>query len=105
MNELKIAQNEEVEALIEDENSIILDVREISEYALQHVPNALLIPLGELDKRLNEVSKEKAVYVICRTGNRSEYAARFLLMNGYENVYNVLPGMIGWTGKTESQFN
>lgn len=101
MSEIQIATNDEVEAKINDENSIIIDVRMSSEYAMGHVPNSILIPLEELESRIDEVDKSKDVYVICRTGNRSGYAVEFMMSQGFEKIYNVLPGMIGWTGPTE----
>lgn len=104
MNDIQIATNDEVESKINNENSIILDVREPSEYALEHVPNSTLIPLGELDHRLDELDKNKTIYVICRTGNRSGHAAGFMKTQGFNDIYNVLPGMINWTGPTESKF-
>lgn len=104
MDEVKIARNDEVEAKIDDENSIILDVREPSEYALQHVPNSILIPLGELERRLDELDKNKTVFVICRVGNRSGQAASFMMTQGFNDIYNVLPGINDWTGPTESNF-
>lgn len=80
---------------------IIVDVREAAEYAFKHIPSALSIPLGELDKRLNELNKEDEIYVICRTGTRSDMAAHKLASNGYKSVVNVTPGMSGWNGQTE----
>lgn len=80
---------------------VVVDVREAAEYAFKHIPNALSIPLGELDKRLNELNKEDEIYVICRTGTRSDMAAHKLASNGFKNVVNVVPGMSGWNGKTE----
>lgn len=103
MNDVQIATNEEVESKINNENSIILDVREPSEYALQHVPNSKLIPLGELEQRLDELDKSKTIFVICRTGNRSGHAASFMMTQGFTDIYNVLPGMINWTGPTETK--
>ncbi len=88
----------------DDGNSIILDVREPSEYALQHIPNSILIPLGELENRLNELNKSKTTYVICRTGNRSGLAVQYMMSQGFTDIYNVLPGMINWTGPTESGY-
>lgn len=104
MSDIQIATNDEVESKINDINSIILDVREPSEYALQHVPNSILIPLGELERRLDELDKSKTIFVICRTGNRSGHAAGFMMTQGFSTIYNVLPGMINWTGPTETKF-
>src|SRR5690625_5321287 len=72
MTEMNVATNDQVEAKINDKESIILDVREPAEYAMQHIPNSTLIPLGELENRLDEIDKDKTVYVICRTGNRRD---------------------------------
>ncbi|WP_036697053.1 sulfurtransferase TusA family protein [Paenibacillus taiwanensis] len=76
----------------------ILDVREEAEYAFGHIEGAASIPLGELDSRMNELNKNQDIYVICRTGKRSDLAALKLASNGFEKVYNVLPGMAGWNG-------
>jgi TusA-related sulfurtransferase/rhodanese-related sulfurtransferase len=75
---------------------IILDVREEAEYAFGHVPQAKSIPLGELEKRMIELDPNQDIYVICRTGRRSELAAHKLAQSGFQRVYNVLPGMKDW---------
>src|SRR5690625_2339148 len=103
MTEMNVATNDQVEAKINDKESIILDVREPAEYTMQHIPNSTLIPLGELENRLDEIDKDKTVYVICRTGNKSSFAINFILENDYNNVHNSIPGMINWTGSTESK--
>ncbi len=81
----------------------ILDVREAAEYAFGHIPGALSMPLGELEERMNELNKNEAIYVICRTGTRSDLAAQTLAANGFTNVYNVLPGMSEWQGETAQE--
>src|SRR5699024_762145 len=104
MNEINVETNDQFEDKINDNESIILDVREPAKYAMQHIQNTTLIPLGELEDRLDEIDKDKTVYVICRTGNRSGFAVNLMVENGYNDVHNVLPGMINWTGPTESKF-
>lgn len=79
----------------------ILDVREQAEYAFNHIPGALNIPLGELEDRMNELNRDEMVYVICRTGNRSSLAAQKLTQNGFKLIKNVVPGMSEWDGPTE----
>ncbi|MBO0960206.1 sulfurtransferase TusA family protein [Neobacillus sp. MM2021_6] len=86
--------------LAENENIIVLDVREAAEYAFTHIPNAISIPLGELDERLSELKKDDEIFVVCRTGNRSDLAAQKLAENGFTKVINVVPGMSNWTGNT-----
>ncbi|WHY80129.1 sulfurtransferase TusA family protein [Neobacillus sp. WH10] len=101
MKHQNIINNEELEKRLEsNENIILLDVREAAEYAFNHIPNAISIPLGELEERMDELNKENEILVLCRTGNRSDLAAQKLAKNGFTNVINVVPGMSQWTGKT-----
>jgi len=55
-----------------------------------------------LENRLEELNKEAEIYVICRTGNRSDFAAQKLSEHGFKQVYNVIPGMCEWSGETKS---
>ena len=84
------------------EKFTVLDVRESAEYAFKHIPGAVSIPLGELESRLGELDKQEEIYVICRTGTRSDLAAQKLAENGFDKVINVLPGMSGWSGRAEN---
>jgi rhodanese-related sulfurtransferase/TusA-related sulfurtransferase len=96
-----VINNEDLERKIAaNENIVIIDVRESAEYAFNHIPSAISIPLGELEDRINEFNKQEEIIVVCRTGNRSDLAAQKLSDNGFANVINVVPGMIGWNGKT-----
>jgi TusA-related sulfurtransferase/rhodanese-related sulfurtransferase len=94
--------NEELHKRLEaNENVTVLDVREPAEYAFNRIRGAKSIPLGELDKRVEELNPDDEIHVVCRTGNRSDLAAQLLAEKGFKNVKNVLPGMTGWTGPTE----
>jgi rhodanese-related sulfurtransferase len=73
----------------------LLDVREDDEWAAGHAPGALHVPLGELGERFGELPRDREVYVICRIGQRSAYAARALDGAGL-NAINVADGMTGW---------
>jgi rhodanese-related sulfurtransferase len=74
----------------------VLDVREPWEFQAGHVPEAHLIPLGELEQRVNEVPPDHAVFVICQSGQRSWAAAAYLLQRGYRKVVNVDGGTGAW---------
>ncbi len=89
--------------LTANEDLKLLDVREPAEYAFQHIPGALSIPLGDLAERCTELNRDLPLYVICRTGNRSDLACRLLAEKGFAHVTNVLPGMSGWTGAIDSE--
>lgn len=73
----------------------VLDVRNPDEYQEKHVPGVLLIPLGELGDRLDEVPHADPLYVICAAGGRSLRAATALDQAGYK-VKSVAGGTNGW---------
>ncbi|MEK4874784.1 sulfurtransferase TusA family protein [Bacillus sp. FSL W8-0102] len=98
-----VVSNEELEKRIErNEKITILDVREQEEYAIARIPEAKNIPLGELNSRMEELNREEEIYVICRTGNRSDRASQLLAENGFQHVKNVIPGMSEWKGTIET---
>jgi rhodanese-related sulfurtransferase/TusA-related sulfurtransferase len=98
-----VINNQELEEKLEiSDNLVVVDVREGAEYAFNHIPNAISIPLGELENRLNELNTDDEIYVVCRTGNRSDLACQKLAEKGFYNVINVVPGMSTWTGKTNT---
>ena len=73
----------------------LLDVREDDEWAAGHAPDAVHLRLSELTERGGEIPRDREVYVICRTGARSAYAAHALTGGGW-NAVNVTDGMTGW---------
>lgn len=94
--------NEELHNMIvANEKVIVLDVREPAEYAFGRIPGAKSIPLGELEVRIQEITPVDEIYIICRTGNRSDLACKTLAEKGFNNVKNVIPGMTSWTGPIE----
>ncbi len=71
----------------------LLDVREPMELAVEKVPEALNIPLGQLRARLDELPRDREIHVVCRSGQRAYYATRILLQNGFK-AKNVSGGML-----------
>jgi len=65
-------------------DGFLLDVREPAELAVESVPGAVDIPIGELRARLDELPRDKEILVICRSGQRAYYATRMLLQNGFK---------------------
>ncbi len=76
-------------------SSTLVDVREPSEYVAGHVPGAVLMPMGQLAGRLDELDKSGPVYVICASGNRSAAMTDVLLASGFD-AYNVAGGTSAW---------
>jgi len=77
---------------IQNDNSFILDVRTIKEFEVGTIDNALNISDLELRERLDEIPKDKNIYVFCEVGYRSYIAERMLLQKGYQNVYSLSGG-------------
>lgn len=77
----------------EAKDQFLLDVREPVELAVETVPEALNIPLGELRQRLGELPRDREIHVICRSGQRAYYATRILLQHGFK-AKNISGGML-----------
>ena len=77
----------------EENNAVILDVREPDEWALGTLPNAMLISMNEIPSRMGELSTDEAILCVCRSGERSDQVAVFLSQNGYKSVANMTGGM------------
>jgi rhodanese-related sulfurtransferase len=73
-----------------------LDVRTQGEYDDGHIEGAILIPVSELEGRLDELSRDKETLVYCRTGNRSSNAVTILEKNGFTKIYHMYNGINGW---------
>ena len=76
-----------------------IDVRETDEYAQAHIPGAVNIPLSEFQRRMDEISEDAPVLLVCRTGVRSAQAAMFMASMGYDELYNLEEGTRGWMKK------
>jgi len=76
----------------------LVDVREPDEFngSLGHVPGARLVPLGSLAARAGELSKERPIVTVCRSGARSAQATVLLARAGFDNVANLAGGMLRW---------
>src|SRR5215212_237499 len=79
-----------------DDGPVILDVRNASEYAGEHIPGSLHIPYGDLAGRLDELPRDRPVATICRGGKRSGLAASILQRAGFEDVIHVGKGVGVW---------
>ena len=77
------------------DGAFLLDVREDDEWVAGHAPDAVHVRLGDLGARAVELPRDREVFVICRSGARSAYAAQALADAGW-NTVNVADGMTGW---------
>jgi hydroxyacylglutathione hydrolase len=77
----------------------VLDVRSDAEWKEGRIKESRHIYIGEIERRANEVSKDRAVACICSTGMRASMAASILKRAGVKTVYNVLGGIDAWKKK------
>lgn len=83
-----------VRSLVES-NAFIIDAREKAEYAKGHLHGAVNIPLSEFRDRLEEIPKDKPVYIHCRSSQRSYNMVMALQHLGYDQVYNISGSFLG----------
>lgn len=81
-----------------DDKTVIIDVREPHEFLKSHIENAVNIPLGKLDEKLPSLEKHKThpLIVICQTGARSVPACKTLTKVGFGQVFHMQGGMQSW---------
>ena len=86
----------ELKMELKNRDQQFIDVRTPHEYKGNHIKEFRNIPLNDLQKKANELSKDKEVFVICQSGMRSSNASKMLKKMGFENVINVKGGMSAW---------
>ena len=75
-------------------DAVVLDVREPKEWALGTLPDATKLSMRELPTRLHELDQDKPILVVCRTGARSAQVAAWLSFNGFRKVANMAGGVV-----------
>lgn len=89
----------EAHALIEAGKILVIDVREKSAFDKEHIPNAISVPIGELDERMGEFEAQKAeeIIVYCNKGShRGPRATEKLNNAGYPEAKNLSGGIEAW---------
>ncbi|HSJ33547.1 MAG TPA: rhodanese-like domain-containing protein [Acidimicrobiia bacterium] len=84
----------EWEKWIEDNDGILIDVREPYEWALGTLPGARCVRMGQIPAELDSLDPGQSILVVCRSGSRSNQVAAFLKMRGYEHTANLAGGMV-----------
>ena len=80
---------------------VLIDVREPHEYQICNIPEAKLIPLGDLPKRVNELNSADEIIAHCKSGVRSGKAVDFLKQAGFKKVRNMKGGILAWSDKVD----
>lgn len=93
----EITPDDAVSSRQNGEDAVYLDVREPGEWNLFRIPDAVHVPLGDVDETLAEtIPPYKRVVVYCARGNRSVFAADTMQQLGYRNVVSLAGGITGW---------
>jgi len=105
VDEIKTLAPSEVQAVLDKDKKgefLLLDVRQPEEYEAGHIPGAMLIPLGELEARREELERGKKIITYCRSGRRGMAAAIALCGLGFKDVHNLEGGILSWRYETIS---
>jgi len=96
-----ITPEEVIQRMESGDMMTIVDVRETYEYEAGFIPGAVNLPWnsGILHSRHEELPMDTDIIVVCRSGNRSVSASNFLDDQEFEQVYNMLGGMLAWEGE------
>ncbi|MEM9052321.1 MAG: rhodanese-like domain-containing protein [Bacteroidota bacterium] len=80
----------------------LIDVRERYEYEISNLDGELM-PLQYIPEKLDAIDREKNVVIMCRSGARSENAARYLEeQHGFSNLYNLVGGILAWSDEVDA---
>lgn len=95
-----VAQVNPFEAIrqLNDQDAVMVDVRETKEFNDGHLKDAIHIPLGDLKSRISELDKykDKTIIAYCRSGSRSYSACKKLKKSGFKTVNNLQGGIMAW---------
>jgi len=80
---------------------VLIDVREPHEYQICRLPEARLIPLNELPRRVHELDSADEIVAHCRSGARSAKAVEFLRQAGFRKVRNMKGGILAWSERVD----
>lgn len=93
--------NESLKEFKKTDDAILLDVREKDEYQEGHIPQAINLPLTEINKVEGVIKdKDKKIFIYCLSGARSSKAEKYLNNRGYKNTENI-GGIMDYDGKIE----
>ncbi|GIN75187.1 rhodanese-like domain-containing protein [Bacillus paralicheniformis] len=81
---------------LKNKDKQFIDVRTPYEFRTRHIKGFKNIPLSDLPHQTNQLSKDKAVFVICQSGMRSLKASKVLKKQGFKRITNIKGGMNAW---------
>ncbi len=92
----------ELQTMMDDGQPLLLiDVRTQAEFTEGHIPGSVNLPVEEIATWAPTLGKNTRICCICGSGVRSRTAADTLIAEGFGQVYNLLGGMLEWTGDAD----
>ncbi|MEO7520889.1 MAG: rhodanese-like domain-containing protein [Gemmatimonas sp.] len=96
----QVSPREVLEQLQRGDSIVLVDIREQNEWSLGHLPNALYIGRGVLEREVEQrVPRDANIVLYCASGNRSALAARVLEEMGYTSVASMSGGIREWVDR------
>jgi rhodanese-related sulfurtransferase len=97
-----IANVEGLKSQLKNPKTLLVDVREVSEYKSGHIPNAVNIPLRTLTDNLDKIPRDRSVILYCSSGYRSAMGVMTLHLLGYDNIQGFPASFVGWKASGEA---
>tara|TARA_B100001758_G_C17783458_1_gene291046 strand:- start:170 stop:490 length:321 start_codon:yes stop_codon:yes gene_type:complete len=85
-----------------NEDFMLLDVRNIQEVLFSKINGSIHIPMNEIMDRINELDSNKEIIIQCKSGKRSARVCEYLMTQNFNNVKNLKGGIISWADEIDS---
>ena len=85
-----------------NEDFMLLDVRNIQEVLFSKINGSIHIPMNEIMDRINELDSNKEIIIQCKSGKRSARVCEYLMTQNYKNVKNLIGGIIAWSNEIDN---
>ena len=85
-----------------NEDFILLDVRNIQEILFSKINGSIHIPMNEIMNRINELDSNKEIIIQCKSGKRSARVCEYLMTQNFKNVKNLTGGIIAWSDEIDN---
>ncbi|MCJ2147569.1 rhodanese-like domain-containing protein [Bacillus sp. B19-2] len=96
MQGVKQITTADLQSELKNKDKQFIDVRTPREFRTRHIKEFKNIPLSDLPRQTDQLSKDKAVFVICQSGMRSLKASKVLKKQGFKHITNIKGGMNAW---------
>ena len=85
-----------------NEDFMLLDVRNIQEVLFSKINGSIHIPMNEIMNRINELDSNKEIIIQCKSGKRSARVCEYLMTQNFKNVKNLTGGIIAWSNEIDN---